>query len=138
MGEMYLPTGQVKGRINAMADKKTILAIDDLATQRAIYGAILGHQYDLQTCKSAVEALELLKNTQVDAIITDIDMPEMTGFEFLREKKKRASIRQIPLIVVSGHGDISRAAKYGADDFIPKPVNPSDLQKRIKKLLEGG
>jgi CheY-like chemotaxis protein len=54
----------------------------------------------------------------------------------LREKKERTRIREIPLIVASGYKHMSRAAQYGADNFIPKPVNPSDLKKQIKRLLE--
>ncbi|MDR3166761.1 MAG: response regulator [Treponema sp.] len=121
-----------------MTDKKTILAIDDLPTQGLIYKAILGDQYNIRICKSAVEALELLNNLNVDMIITDIEMPEMTGFEFLQEKKKRANIREIPLIVASGYHDISEAAKYGANDFISKPVNPGVLHEKIKRLFEKG
>jgi DNA-binding NtrC family response regulator len=121
-----------------MADKKTILVIDDLAIQGVIYKNILEEQYNLRVCKSAVEALELLNLIKVDMIITDLEMPEMTGFEFLQEKKKRVNIRKIPLIVVSGYRNIFEAAKYGANDFLSKPVNPGVLQEKIKKIFEKG
>jgi CheY-like chemotaxis protein len=119
-----------------MTDKKIILAIDDSATQRAVYESVLGGQYDVRVCESAVKALDMLKILNADVIITDLEMPEMTGFEFMREKRKQAHIREIPLLVVSGHEHISRAVQYGADDFIPKPVNPLNLREQIKRLLE--
>jgi DNA-binding NtrC family response regulator len=124
------------GKTNGMADKKIILAIDDSATQRAVYKAILGDQYDVRVCESAVKALDMLERINADLIITDLEMPEMTGFEFLREKGERTHIREIPLIVASGYKHISRATQYGVRDFIPKPVDPSDLKRQIKRILE--
>jgi response regulator RpfG family c-di-GMP phosphodiesterase len=118
-----------------MQNKKTILAIDDMATQLFIYKSILKHQYNVIISESAVKAMDMLGNIQADIILVDIEMPEMTGIEFLQAIRKKPHLQAIPVIVISGYKDISDVLKYGANDYMEKPVDPILLQERIKRLL---
>jgi CheY-like chemotaxis protein len=120
-----------------MTDKKCILAIDDSITQLAIYKAILGHQHTLLVCKSPVEALALLKTAAVDLVITDIEMPEMTGFEFIRKLRDDPDLKKIPVIVISSRDDTADAVSCGADDYVRKPVTAAELKEKTRTLLAG-
>ncbi|MDR1931009.1 MAG: response regulator [Treponema sp.] len=119
-----------------MNTKKNILAVDDLATQLAMYRLLLGNRYSLRACKSPLGALDLLKKEKMDLIIADIEMPEMTGFEFLREIRQSRTSREVPVIIISSHKDIAEALKNGANDYIKKPVNPDELREKVKNLLD--
>jgi PleD family two-component response regulator len=118
-----------------MTHKKRILAVDDLRTQLVIYRSTLAHHYEVRACKSPLKALELLKTVKIDLIIVDIEMPEMTGFEFIRELRENLNLRDLPVLVISSHEDTADAVKYGASDFIKKPVKPAELRERIDKFL---
>jgi CheY-like chemotaxis protein len=122
-----------------MADKKTILAIDDLSLDLAVFENILCPYYDLKICTSAPEALALLKDTKPDLIILDIEMPGMSGFEFLHEIRKLPQTMSTPVIVVTAHEGkefAAHAANQGANKTQTKPVNPSCLLEQVSSLLE--
>jgi CheY-like chemotaxis protein len=85
--------------------------------------------------ESAIKAIDMLGNIKADIILVDIEMPEMTGIEFLQVIREKPHLKEIPVIVISARKDISDALKYGANDYMEKPVDPEVLQERIKKLL---
>ncbi|MDR0583381.1 MAG: response regulator [Treponema sp.] len=116
--------------------EKTIMAIDDSKTQLKIYQTLLKNHFVLVLCDSPIVALDVLKTVQVDLILLDIEMPEMTGFEFLTEIRANPALDRLPVIVISGFQDIATAVKYGANDFMEKPVIFSTLLGKINALLE--
>ena len=127
----------IKGNDDAVK-KQMILAVDDSKTQLAVYQNIL-NMYDVYTCLSPLLALEIVNNMQIDLILLDLSMPEMTGFDFLQELRSRQGKRQLPVIVSTSHSGekyITATANLGADDFIVKPVEPLLLVEKVKKLLE--
>jgi CheY-like chemotaxis protein len=115
---------------------KKIMAIDDSKTQLSIYKALLKKHFVMILCESAVAALDMLKTVKVDLILLDIEMPEMTGFEFLAEIRNNPSFEKLPVIAISGSQDIADAKKHGVDDYIRKPVDFSTLLKKINELLD--
>jgi CheY-like chemotaxis protein len=122
-----------------MLDKKIILAIDDLPLDLAVFENILCPYYDLKISASAPEALTLLADIKADLIILDIEMPGMSGFEFLHEIRKLPQTMSTPVIVVTAHeGEefASHAASQGANKTLTKPVNPSCLLEQVSSLLE--
>ncbi|MDR2517354.1 MAG: response regulator [Spirochaetaceae bacterium] len=124
-----------------MADKKSILAIDDLPLELAIYRNILGRQFDLHIAGSAPDALKQLDTLDVDLIILDIEMPDMSGFEFLHQIRLMPRLMHTPVIIVSSYSStefVEHALSQGANDLMPKPVNPADLFRRIIRLVESG
>lgn len=135
-----MTTGGAKTRLilTIMADKKTILAIDDLPLDLAVFENILCPYYDLKICTSAPQALTLLKDIKPDLIILDIEMPGMSGFEFLHEIRKLPQTMSTPVIVVTAHeGEefAAHAANQGANETLTKPVNPSYLLSQVSSLL---
>ena len=119
-----------------MADKKVILAIDDSVQQLSEFKTILGEKYDLRTVKAASEAISFLNKNKVDVILLDIDMPNISGFEFLEDIRKIPSYFITPIIIVSGNSGqtfLNEAKNSGADNVLSKPVNPSVLIDTIEK-----
>jgi CheY-like chemotaxis protein len=122
-----------------MTDKKIIFAIDDLPLELAIYKNILGSRYELHISESAPDALKQLEALDVDLILLDIEMPGMSGFELLHQIRLMPKLMNTPVIIVSSYsGDefVSHAMNQGANDLLPKPVNPRDLLNKIVNLLE--
>ncbi|AEF83369.1 response regulator [Leadbettera azotonutricia] len=122
-----------------MADKKIVVAIDDSTEELMVLNNILSKLYDLRVCKSAVDGLKLLGTINVDIILLDIEMPEMSGFEFLHQIKKIPRLMATPVIVISGHSTedfISHALSQGASEMLSKPVKSEVLLETVKELLE--
>ena len=121
-----------------MSISKVVLAIDDDAVQLNIFKNLLGTEYDIRTANSASTALNFLNANQVDVILLDISMPNITGFDFLYDIRKIPSYFLIPIIIVSGktgHDFFEEAKKSSAFDVLSKPVEPDKLIETIEKAL---
>jgi CheY-like chemotaxis protein len=122
-----------------MPDKKIVLAIDDLPMDLAVFENILCPLYELKISTSAPQAFAILKDTTPDLILLDIEMPGMSGFEFLHEIRKRPKTMSTPVIVVTAHdeeGFAVHAVNQGANKTLIKPVNPAYLLDMVSNLLE--
>jgi CheY-like chemotaxis protein len=122
-----------------MGNKKIILAIDDLPMDLAVFENILCPYYELKISTSAPEALSILKDTKPDLILLDIEMPGMSGFEFLHEIRKLPKTMSTPVIVVTAHDEeefAAHAVNQGANKTLAKPVNPAYLLNLVSGLLE--
>ena len=118
--------------------KKIILAIDDNVQQLTEFKTILVPNYDFRAVKAASEALNFLNNNQVDLILLDIEMPNISGFEFLEDIRKIPSYIKVPIIIVSGNtGEefFTKAKNSSAADVLSKPVGPHILIDAIEKNL---
>ena len=112
--------------------KKKILIIDDDSRNIFALGATLrARSYDCLSCTSAEEALELLKgDTHIDAILIDMMMPHMDGYEAIPLIKKIPSHASTLVISVTAQamiGDRDKCIKAGADEYISKPVDVDRL-----------
>ncbi len=114
---------------------KSILVVDDSLAQRKILMAILGRWgYRVLEAASGAEALEVCDQLQPDLVISDWLMPGMSGLEFCLEFKSMPRDKYGYFILVtskSGKEDIAKGLDAGADDFVTKPVDPSELRARI-------
>ena len=118
--------------------KKSILAIDDAATQLSIFKTYLGAHYELALVKSAPEALKLMKIKLFDLILLDIEMPDFSGFEFLHEMRKIPQYMGTPVIIISSHSEpdfLSHANHSSAVCVLTKPVNSDQLKGEIAKAF---
>lgn len=117
-----------------------ILVVDDTRAMRLkLAGAAtaLGHQ--CHSVGSGSEALEHMRSHPVDAVLLDIVMPEMDGFDVLEAMKGDPTLRDIPVIVVSSLDDTESAVKaieLGAEDFLPKSFDPVIFRARVNTLLQ--
>ena len=122
----------------SMEKKKIVLAIDDNVQQLTEFKTFLVGKYDFRAVKAASEALNFLNNNTVDIILLDIEMPNISGFEFLEDIRKIPSYIRVPIIIVSAHSDhefLNRARNSSAADVLTKPVSPEKLIETIEKYL---
>jgi len=121
-----------------MDKKKIIMAVDDNPVQLRLFNEMLGSKYDLRTVKAASDAINFLNSNEVDLILLDIEMPNVSGFEFLGDIRTVPSYLEVPIIIVSGNsGDefLEKARKSSAASVLTKPVDPDDLVKKIEEAL---
>jgi CheY-like chemotaxis protein len=119
-------------------DKKIVLAIDDVIVQLELFIRILTPKYDVRVVKSAADALNYLNSNKADVILLDIEMPNITGFDFLTDIRKVPSYMTVPIIIVSGKTGrefFEQAKKSSAFDVLSKPVTPENLIETIEKAL---
>jgi CheY-like chemotaxis protein len=89
---------------------------------------------------SAFEALRILDGAgnSVEAVITDLNMPRMDGFELIRRIRQNRDFSQTPIVVVSADSDPAtpeRVAKLGVNAFFPKPYSPAEVRRKVEELL---
>jgi putative two-component system response regulator len=119
-------------------EKKIILAVDDMAVSLTTIRTILQGEYDVRLAKSAALALEMLKQVKVDLILLDIEMPEISGLEFVGLLKKNPELKGVPVIFVTSHANpqfIDQAMAFEAEGYIVKPFIPEALIRRVKSVL---
>ena len=117
--------------------KKRILVVDDDNMNLARTQIILGKEYDVLTAESGMDALMRLRDTKVDMVLLDIDMPEMNGIVTFERMKGFAP--EIPVIFLTASGleeDVVSAIKLGAVNYLKKPYRPQELLKRISQEFE--
>lgn len=91
---------------------------------------------------SAVEALRILSSegTPFEAIVTDLNMPRMDGFELIRRIRRDGKFSATPIIVVSADTDPEtpeRIAQLGVSAYFPKPFSPAQVRRKVEQLLDG-
>jgi two-component system, LuxR family, response regulator FixJ len=109
---------------------------DDHAARDSLSFLLRTAKIDVHTYESAPAFLAAIKTLSLGCIITDVRMPEMTGIELLR--RLRESGNDVPVIVITGHGDIPlavEAMKFGAADFFEKPYDDESLVAAVRSAL---
>ncbi len=116
-----------------------ILAVDDNRMSRLKLARTLeGGGYSVSRADGGRTALDMLRSKAFDLVLLDILMPEVDGFQVLREMKDDTDLQNIPVIVISGLEDmdsVDRCLAAGADEFLSKPVDSTVLQDHVQKLL---
>ena len=121
-----------------MENKKIVLAIDDNLQQLTEFKLFLVPKYDLRVVKSASDAMSFLNNHESDIILLDIEMPNISGFQFLYDIRKIPSYLDVPIIIVSGNSGedfLKQARESSAADVLTKPVSQELLISTIEKHL---
>jgi CheY-like chemotaxis protein len=114
----------------------SILVVDDDDAMRAALAMVLGREgFRVLTAAHGRSALEQLRTgPRPRLILLDLMMPVMDGFQFRDEQRRDPLLADIPVIVVSGGGDVRRrAAALEAADYIEKPVDPAALLEAIRR-----
>jgi two-component system chemotaxis response regulator CheY len=119
-----------------------LLLVDDSATVRSIIaktmrmaGVDIGELYEASNGK---EALNVLKDHWIDLILTDINMPEMDGVEFIERLKQDDLLKSIPVVVVSTEGSATRVEELirkGVRAYVRKPFTPEKLREVVDNVL---
>jgi DNA-binding response OmpR family regulator len=114
--------------------KRLILVVDDHPSiLRFIQIGLEMRDFDVVTASSGERALELAESTKPDAMVLDVIMPDMDGFDVLTTLRQKS---QVPIIVISADIETRpKALQLGANEFVAKPFNTDQLVNRIKTML---
>ena len=116
---------------------KVLVCEDDEMVLKMVEFKLQKEGYEVILASDGKEAVEKIKESNPDIIITDIMMPYLTGLEIGHQVRKELKLTA-PIIIVSSIGlekTVLEAFQLGADDFITKPFSPNELSVRVKKLL---
>jgi CheY-like chemotaxis protein/HPt (histidine-containing phosphotransfer) domain-containing protein len=119
---------------------RVLLAEDNAVNRRVAAGLLEKRGYEVLIATNGREALEILERETVDAVLMDLQMPVMGGFEATRVIRERevARDRRTPIIAMTAHamkGDRERCLEAGMDDYVSKPVKPSDLVAALERAV---
>jgi two-component system chemotaxis response regulator CheY len=119
----------------------TLLVVEDSPLARQLIAFTLRRLRDCRVVEAVdgVDALKKLASERIDLVITDINMPMMDGLKLVTHIRGNARTKDLPIIIVTTEGaeeDRRRGLALGANAYIPKPVQPSDLLKTITSLLD--
>ncbi|MDR3304280.1 MAG: response regulator [Treponema sp.] len=124
---------------DSATDKKVILAIDDTPVSLSTIRSILKDEYDVRLSKNVEMAMQILNAVPVDLILLDIEMPDVSGFDFLRQIHAMPSMKKVPVIFVSGHKNvqvINDAFKIGANGYVIKPLSAQVLRQKVRAVMD--
>ena len=116
---------------------KVLVCEDDEMVLKMVEFKLQKEGYEVILASDGKEAVEKIKESNPDIIITDIMMPYLTGLEIVHQVRKELKLTA-PIIIVSSIGlekTVLEAFQLGADDFITKLFSPNELSVRVKKLL---
>jgi DNA-binding response OmpR family regulator len=119
-----------------MDDAKRILVVDDEPRMRRFIHMNLDLEgYQVLEASNGLEAIKRVREDLPDLVLLDVMMPEMDGFETLREIRQFSNVPVIMLTVKGDEDDKVRGLELGADDYVTKPFGPRELSSRIKAVL---
>lgn len=117
------------------------LIVDDFSTMRRIVRNLLKEAgyANADEAEDGVVALQKLRNATFDFVVTDINMPNMNGFELLTQVRQDASLKHLPVLMITAEArkeDIVMAAQAGASGYIVKPFTKATLEEKVAKILQ--
>ena len=117
------------------------LIVDDFSTMRRIVRGLLKEMgcQNADEAEDGTAALGMLKQARYDFVVSDINMPNMNGFDLLKAIKTDDSLKHIPVLMVTAEArkeDIVRAAQEGAAGYIVKPFTKATLEDKVQKILQ--
>lgn len=119
-----------------------VLIVDDSSSMRAVIKKIIKVSgFDVGEFLEAADgqaALNVLGDSWVDLVLTDINMPKMDGLDLIREMKKDEILRSIPVVVVTTEGSekrVQESMEIGASGYIKKPFMPKDIIKTLSNIM---
>jgi two-component system, chemotaxis family, chemotaxis protein CheY len=125
-----------------MADKNLkILVVDDFSTMRRIVRNLLKElgYTNVDEAEDGVAALQKLKGSNFQFVVTDWNMPNMTGIELLRAIRADVALKNLPVLMITAEAkkeNIIEAAQSGASGYIVKPFTAGTLEEKLNKIFE--
>ena len=117
------------------------LVVDDFATMRRIVRNLLkdlGHM-NSDEAEDGVDALNKLRRAKYDFVVSDVNMPNMNGFDLLRSIRAEETLKELPVLMVTAEAkkeDIITAAQAGASGYIVKPFTKATLEDKLTKIMQ--
>ena len=124
-----------------MSSDPRFLIVDDFSTMRRIVRNLLKEIgfANAEEAEDGVVALNLLRASKFDFVVSDINMPNMDGFALLKSAKADENLKSIPFLMVTAEAkkeDIVNAAQSGASGYIVKPFTKATLEEKIQNILQ--
>jgi two-component system chemotaxis response regulator CheY len=130
-----IPKPQVKPK------KKKVLLVEDSPTVRAQLVELLRDEYECLEAADGQQGLSRALADAPDAVVTDLEMPNMDGIAFLRALRERAQTRKLPVVIVTTVTSVERVNEcrtLGCAGFVLKPVRREYLHAKLKQLIASG
>jgi chemosensory pili system protein ChpA (sensor histidine kinase/response regulator) len=141
-GALETSGSEVEGAsTHSVAEERRVLLVDDSVSVRRFVGQMLERAgLEVVTANDGAEALERLRNLRVDAVVTDLEMPKVNGFELIRDLRRRTTTRGLPIVVLTTragdkHADLAR--QLGATHYVTKPVEEQGFVRLVEALTGG-
>ena len=117
------------------------LVVDDFSTMRRIIRGLLKEMgcNNVEEAEDGRIALQMLRTNRYDFVVTDINMPNMNGFDLLKAIKADGSLMHIPVLMVTAEArkeDILLAAQSGAAGYVVKPFTKATLEEKVTKIMQ--
>jgi two-component system chemotaxis response regulator CheY len=117
------------------------LVVDDFSTMRRIVRGLLKEMgcNNVDEAEDGQVALNMLKSSHFDFVVSDINMPNMNGFDLLKAVKADPALKHLPVLMVTAEArkeDIVLAAQTGAAGYIVKPFTKATLEEKLQKILQ--
>jgi CheY-like chemotaxis protein len=126
----------------SLEGKKILVAEDDMRTVYALSALLRAKGAEVVVAETGREALELLEqNLDINGVLMDIMMPEMDGYEAMRQLRAQERFRELPVIALTAKamkGEQERCLEVGASDYLSKPVDPAQLLSKLDAWLSTG
>lgn len=137
-GETIAKSDQMPAKDTAPMQHKVLVADDEPAIVRLTQMTLERNGYAVVSAANGREAVEKARETLPDIVLMDIMMPDMDGFEALRQLKSDPATEAIPVVIMSAQSQdaaIVHGMEAGATYYLPKPVNPAELLRIIRETL---
>jgi diguanylate cyclase (GGDEF)-like protein len=119
-------------------NQKILVADDEVSIHRLIARALAASSCEVVTASDGAQALELVDREHPDLVVLDVNMPRKNGWEVLRELRRGSGTCALPVIMLTGYGDMDSEVaglEMGADDYITKPFQLDELRARVMSVL---
>ncbi|PYE56642.1 response regulator [Deinococcus yavapaiensis] len=130
-------------KVSVRASAKRVLLVDDSVSVRRVVSSMLSRAgYAVKTAGDGAEALDLLRvDSDFSAVLTDLEMPRVNGFELIEEVRRRPTTAHLPIVVMTtraGDKHQTLAKSLGATDYFSKPIDEARLLRRLADLTSAG
>jgi len=119
--------------------EKSILIVDDCDTTRKLLSYIIRERgFKIVGASNGIEALEILATTPIDIVLTDLNMPQMDGYELSRSLRKQEEYKNLPIVMITteaSEADKKLGLDAGVTTYLSKPITPQRLLYEIEKLV---
>ena len=123
-----------------MTNQKILVVDDDAGIRESLRDLFSLDNFECSVAASAEEGLALVASEKPELVVTDIQLPDMSGFQLCQTIKRNPDFRHVPIIMISGcfteREDRVQGLELGADDYFSKPFNPVYFIARVRNLLK--
>lgn len=117
-----------------MRHPRVLIVDDDPGIRRVVRLSFPPGEFEILSAADGIEALEVVDKEPVDAVVLDLEMPQMDGRTFYTQLRRRGST--VPVLVLSAYGAVKARREIGADSAMPKPFDPDTLVAEVQRLID--